>query len=1020
MPRLPGLDDLRQQREVISDIANKLDQAVTAMSSYRQRVSDSAADVKDLGVALDSQLKKTQALAAQGIYSQKDIDHVVSLSREMDKLAQKAQKMVGVSENLQKGLDKVGKGLLKMSATSVIGGIDLLFEGIHRVYDLEERWAKVTGEVNQKLGKLSPSMRTFWKESRQAEASIRGLGGELGEGTRMFAEFTAGFNKIDTEGFGKLGIQLAQGFDVGADSAGKFLRTLDNIGFDERQKEASEFMKSIVTGAQTAGVSVNALAKDFAESSNFVARFGKEGAKALTRSAAYLKQFNVSLKDTEKLMDRFDTFDSAAESVAKLNVVFGTSINALNTMLEQDPAKRFEQIRQGLLAQGKTWDKLTYFERKAFTSTTGLAEDQAAAMLDVKNSGKSYTQFLAEQTKRQQQAASAQAMMQQQLRATSKTLYNFGAAADRITVAIANAIKPFTDMLGLTKSGDKEWKSFSEVMESITKTIIRFFNTLAQNRQWKDFMQKAADVTKRLVSYVADFFSPSKIGRNIDAIISALKTFAKVSAGIIALWAGSKVFSGISGGIQLVKDVGTLRGAFGGGAAARSAITSLYPAAVTSSGSPVSGIPSVAKGMGVGGRMGLGGLAGGLAGAGIGSLFGATGAGATGGAIGGGIGAIFGPIGSAIGTALGTAAAIGVSKLLETREGRHVEETVRQLSRAQDDLAASDAKIMLQQSKNRVLQERHDRQDVVLQKVIVQGKKRGISLSEDEQQVLVERVQDMKNLGVSTGLTNDVLRKLSDPSSGPVKLTADQVSALMAASKGYQETVSQLDTESKRYLDNLFDTNQIDLAKKQADAQKDQLDAQLKLAEIQEKNAKDQAHWYDGVLGSTNELVNSVGLANENSKAWEKRLAETRNAVESADARMKNLQAQRNEVETQALQLQVEQNKQARARLEIESLEKYNSIFQSLEKAANGDVATAIEQFSSRGGAISPETLSYVRGQARQARRVGPTGGLTFEPETISRSGIATGGDVVIHNNVNLDGVAIQRHTIKKALTNGR
>ena len=81
-------------------------------------------------------------------------------------------------------------------------------------------------------------------------------------------------------------------------------------------------------------------------------------------------------------MGAFDTLDDAAGSVAKLNIVFGTTISSLDMMMTQDPAERFELVRQQLLSQGKTYDQLGRAEMQMLTSTLKLSEDEVAAMLD--------------------------------------------------------------------------------------------------------------------------------------------------------------------------------------------------------------------------------------------------------------------------------------------------------------------------------------------------------------------------------------------------------------------------------------------------------------------------------------------------------------------------------------------------------------------------------------------------------------------------------------------------------------
>jgi tetrahydromethanopterin S-methyltransferase subunit G len=940
LPRIPGLDDLKDQQGRLDDIANKLDAIVASSKKYADNVRDTNDSYKDLARDLDAQVQKMQsAKANMQIIDQKDVDLANDMVRKMEKLAIQANKLTSIWGKMGDTLDKVGKGLLKIWGTGAAKGINLLVEGIQRVYDLEERWAKVTGEVNQKLGKLSPSMKTFWKESRQAESAIRGLGGELGEGTKMFADFVQGFGKMDVKGLAKIGVTLAQGFDMGGEAAGKFTRALDNMGFDEGKKEVSEYMKELTVGAETAGVSVNALAKDFAESTNFISQFGKEGAKALVKSAAYLKSFNISLKDTEKMMDKFDSFEDAATSVGKFNTVFRTSINALDVMLEQDPAKRFETFRKAMLDQGKNWDTMSRMERKVFSEQIGLSEDQSASLLKSVDAGKSYTDFMKQDAKNKEKAVSADKMMKQQLQATAKTLYNFGAAFDRITVAIAKAIKPFTDMLGLTKSSDKSWKSFGSVMEGITKKIVAFFNALGDNEDFQNFMKMGAKFVKEVASKIADFFSPENLGRNIQKIIDALKVFAKVSIGIVGIWGAMKIGQGIQGAVGLAKNISSLSGIGGTIANAKGGIANSLQ------GGP--GFQAAAGGgMGAMAKMGLGAAGGGLVGAGVGSMFGATTGGGVGGALGGGLGALAGPAGAAIGTAIGTAAGIYIEKKIDTSG---MGDAKKRLSEAEDKLALSTMELEIQQEKASQQRERRDRVTGTFDKIVERGKKYGITLTREEQNSLAERLTEMKGLGINVRASDEALKKLGDPSTGPVKLTADYINTLGKASQDYAATIKDLDDKSKNLMETIANDASIKQAKQGLELDKSELEHKIKSTQMEIEREK--------AIESTTDYITG---GNDKRRALEDKLRE--------------LQRDRVDIDTRGVKLDDKIIQQKRALFELDNLKEFHAVeYKKALEESGGDAVKMLEKVASLGVAVSADTVNYVKGSARTSKAVGPT-----------------------------------------------
>src|SRR5690606_17976253 len=138
---------------------------------------------------------------------------------------------------------------------------------------------------------------------------------------------------------------------------------------------------------------------------------------------------------------------------------FGTMINSMDLMMEDDPAKRMEMIRQQFLAQGKTFDTLQPKQVRYLSETLNLSEKQVAALLDVRNAHMSYSDFRAKEMAKEKAEVDAKRNMELMLRKTTQTLFAFGAAFDRITLAIAKAIAPMLRVFGLVKGSGKDWKS---------------------------------------------------------------------------------------------------------------------------------------------------------------------------------------------------------------------------------------------------------------------------------------------------------------------------------------------------------------------------------------------------------------------------------------------------------------------------------------------------------------------------------------------------------------------------------
>lgn len=717
----------------------------------------------------------------------------------------------------EKGLGSVVKGLVSLNTSILTIGFDFLIDSIKRVYELQERWTRAIGGFNMKMGGMTQNIKGATKAAVQWSSTIRSLtNGDINEGIEMFGEFSMAIGQVKTSlDFQKWGVEVARGFNLGGASAGKLALTLKNIG--NSAGDATTFMgKNLVAAANAADTPVNLLAKDISESTAYLARFGKEGQKAFVGAAAYARKFGFSIKEIQKSVEGFDMFDEAAKTASKLNVAFGTVINSMDLMMEDDPAKRLEMIRQQFLAQGQTWDKLAPKQRRYFSETMKLTEDEAAAVL---SNGENYQDFLAKRDKAEKNEISAKKTMEMQLRKTAQTMYAFGMAFDRITVAIANAIKPLLEVFGLAKSGGKTFTSFGQVMESITVTVEEFFNSLAKNEKWQDFMKELAHDLIRAGKALKEFVISGGAADLVGDIASGMKQFyiwvrdagimaAKVLKPLIPIfisltkhldllvagWAGLKVFNAAGGISGFSKGLGVL------------------------------------KGGGMAGSLGMAGMAGGL-----GYAAGGTGAGIGAGA-GSLIGGLFGSpiIGGVIGGLAGKVAdyIFGSSKVKTALETAHeeLEQAIKREAKEREKFTD-----VLDIAKNKTETEDRNR---AAKNAILKGlgdaaaKQQGkvIELNEMEAESLRSRANELTMFSKSTKISKDMLLSLRDGS----KLTKEQLADLMTGSKNYEIELSKLRDTTKQQADLEMSRLQVS----EVGQRKDALEAVTKLRDMELKQAQ--------------------------------------------------------------------------------------------------------------------------------------------------------------------------------------
>jgi hypothetical protein len=810
------------------DIAGSLQRGLANISSSSSGLSRMSAEARGARRSIDDLTTRMGDLRAQ-VAAATNPAQITRLISEFGRVADAADQFKKrlrqmPFDALERGLAKVTKGLIGMNAAILGVGFDFLVTSVKRVYELQERWTRAIGAFNLRIGGMTAGLRGAQKAATSWSSTIRGLtDGDITEGIQMFADFTDAIGRTVESGdkFQKFGLQLSRGFNLGGQGAGQLTKVFENIG--DSGDSAAETIARMVKAANLAHVPTNLLAKDIQESSVYMARFGKESEKTFVTGAAFVRKFTISMEQLRKSVEGLDMFDEAARTASKLNVAFGTMINSMDLMLEDDPAKRLEDIRQQFLAQGTTFDKLTPKQRRYLSETLKLTEDQTASLLSAQHAGESYSEFQEKASKREKQDLNAKALMQKQLQATAQTMYAFGMAFDRVTVSIANAIRPILKVLGLAGDGTKKFKSFGEVMESITTTVEAFFNSLARNDKWNSWVSELAQDLQKAGIALRDFVMSGRAAQLIGDIAKGMKDFyvtvRDLAARVVpALHPLLDVFLALS---QHIKGIAVAWGAMKGFNA-------------------LGGINMLSKaggarlGGGLGGRLGMAGLS-----AGVGGAIGGTSAG-IGAGLGSLVGGLFGPIGMVLGPIVGGLAGKAVEWLFgSTKIKTALEQAHEDLDKAIESetkkreafTGVLDAVRLHQEAADRT---RKARNDILRQMDDTAGKQkaRAITLNEVEAATLRERVDELALFGKHVAEN----RKLLEGLGAGTKLTKQQLDNLLEGSMAYEDELSKLRDATKQQAD-------LEMSRLQVSSigqQKEALELITKLREAELKAAKQE------------------------------------------------------------------------------------------------------------------------------------------------------------------------------------
>lgn len=167
--------------------------------------------------------------------------------------------------------------------------------------------------------------------------------------------------------------------------AAKAARTGSDVG-----DELVEMGSLAIQMGNKFGVSAKTIGKNMSVLTEDISNFGVLSRKELAATATFMAKLGLEAKDLQGVIDKFDDFEGAAESVSQLNQAFGIQLDTMDMMNAQNPAERIDQMRNAFFAAGKSVEDMTRQERKlleAQTGLTGAALDNAFA---IENQGIAY------------------------------------------------------------------------------------------------------------------------------------------------------------------------------------------------------------------------------------------------------------------------------------------------------------------------------------------------------------------------------------------------------------------------------------------------------------------------------------------------------------------------------------------------------------------------------------------------------------------------------------------------------
>ena len=333
-------------------------------------------DANDKQEFLNNKLKEAQELLEAQKRTAK------ALNTAFGSLAAK----VGITNNsFSKGLKSIGQmatDFQKMgdgkfiknvvaSAAEVFSFSNVLGSLLQKTFEM----AMATDKMGASIQKATGIAGGFRKELSSQIGAATDAGVEFSKLGASYQAITTGLigATADSTGLRKeLGMQITQfeQFGVSVDDSVAILNTLSTT-MNTDMIESMEIMKDLTMSATQLGVGPKKMAEDFKKASASLAVHGKKSVEVFKGLAVAARNAGTSVDSLVSIAEKFDTFESAADTAGKLNSILGATMSATE-MLMMTEDERIETLIGTVQASGRAFNEMNRFEQKAIANAAGI------------------------------------------------------------------------------------------------------------------------------------------------------------------------------------------------------------------------------------------------------------------------------------------------------------------------------------------------------------------------------------------------------------------------------------------------------------------------------------------------------------------------------------------------------------------------------------------------------------------------------------------------------------------------
>lgn len=376
-------DNLQVLNKALKDVAERMDETGKASASALNKMGKKA---EETGKTFAERFPKSVLVATAALTGlRQGFSNLVALGKGItgfvgsvvDGLANITASIIAIPL-------KIFQGLVDMAARAGSGSTELA----QAMEALRKQFGAFYGPSNKAILETTRSLKGFAATGLNSWRVFGTMAERLNYIREMATEMGTAFNLLRKEFEENGGALLAyrKGLGLTAEAMKAVAQRSDMMG-----AKSSKTLKDLTKLSYALGnafqLDAKVISREVGEAMKDMGHFGTTTVKSLTESVTFAHRFGLELKDVVGVLDKYLSFDDAAEGAANLSQAFGANIDSFALMkasAEGDVGKSLEILRKSFRDAGVDATQFTAVDRKLIAQNTGLSDAAIQAAFSLK------------------------------------------------------------------------------------------------------------------------------------------------------------------------------------------------------------------------------------------------------------------------------------------------------------------------------------------------------------------------------------------------------------------------------------------------------------------------------------------------------------------------------------------------------------------------------------------------------------------------------------------------------------